>query len=59
MRVLELKALAREHRLRGYLWMRRAELIELIQNDQRPLHSWGPRGAMGGQGTPELSQWCK
>ena len=30
MRVPELKALTRERRLRGYSWMRRAELIELI-----------------------------
>ena len=46
MRVPELKALAREHRLRGYSWMRRAELNELIRNDQRntntPLESWDP-----------------
>ena len=34
MRVPELKALARECGLRGYSWMRRAELSELIQNDQ-------------------------
>ena len=46
MTVPELKALTREHRLRGYSWMRRAELIELIQNDQRntntPLQNWDP-----------------
>ena len=35
MRVPELKALGRERRLRGYSQMRRPELIELIQNDQR------------------------
>ena len=44
MRVPELKALPRERRLRGYSRMRRAELIELIRNDQRntntPLQSW-------------------
>ena len=47
----ELKALTREHRLRGYSRMRRAELIELIRNDQQntntPLQSWGPGGAPG------------
>ena len=45
-RVPELKALTREHRLRGYFQKRRAELIELIRNDQRntntPLQSWDP-----------------
>ena len=30
----ELKALTRECRLRGYSQLRKAELIELIQNDQ-------------------------
>ena len=38
----ELKALAREHRLRGYSRLRKAELIELIRNDQHPLQSWEP-----------------
>ena len=38
----ELKALAKEHRLRGYSQFRKAELIELIRNDQRPLQSWEP-----------------
>ena len=42
----ELKALTRERRLRGYSRLRKAELIELIQNDQRntnpPLQSWEP-----------------
>ena len=44
MRVAEFKALARERRLRGYSRMRRAQLIELIRNDQQntntPLQSW-------------------
>ena len=30
MRVPELKALTREHGLRNYSWLRKAELIELI-----------------------------
>ena len=34
MKMPELKALAREHRLRGYSQLRKAELIQLIQNDQ-------------------------
>ena len=49
----ELKALTRERRLRGYSQMRRAELIELIQNDQRntntTLQSWEPSIAPGNQ----------
>ena len=35
MRMPELKALAREYRLRNYSQLRKAELIELIQNNQR------------------------
>ena len=46
MRVPELKALARERGLQNYSRLRKAELIELIQNDQRntnpPLQSWEP-----------------
>ena len=46
MKVTELKALARERGLRGYSWLRKAELIELLQNNQlrardlRPPASW-------------------
>ena len=42
MRMRELKALTRERRLRGYSRLRKAELIELIKNDQQPLQSWEP-----------------
>ena len=42
MRMPELKALAREHRLRGYSRLRKTELIELIRNNQQPLQSWEP-----------------
>ena len=42
MRMPELKALTREHGLRGYSRLRKAELIQLIQNDQQPLQSWDP-----------------
>ena len=33
MRMPKLKALARERKLRGYSRLRKAQLIELIQND--------------------------
>ena len=36
MRVAELKALAREHGLRGYSRLRKAELIALLQNNLSP-----------------------
>ena len=34
MRMPELKALAREHRLRGYSRLRKAELIAFLQDNQ-------------------------
>ena len=34
MRIPELKALTREHRLRGYSKLRKAELIELLQDNE-------------------------
>ena len=40
MRMSELKALVRERRFRNYSRLRKAELNELIQNDQRPLQSF-------------------
>ena len=49
MRMPELRALARERRLRGYSQLRKAELIEFIQNNQwnanPPLQSWEPQRA--------------
>ena len=36
MRVAELKALMREYGLRGYSWLRKAELIALLQNNPPP-----------------------
>ena len=36
MRVAELKSLAREHGLRGYSRLRKAELIALLQNNPPP-----------------------
>ena len=54
MRMPELKSLAREHRLRGYSRMRKAELVVLFQNSPPPgqscastsptppTHTWEP-----------------
>ena len=45
MKVTELKALTREHRLRGYSRMRRAELVALLQNNPPPppqMSTWEP-----------------
>ena len=36
MRVPELKALTRDRRLRNYSWMRKAELVALLQNNPPP-----------------------
>ena len=36
MRIPELKSLAREHRLRNYSRMRKAELVALLQNSPPP-----------------------
>ena len=36
MRVMELKALARDRGLRNYSWMRKAELVALLQNNPPP-----------------------
>ena len=42
MRVSKLKALARERGSRGYSWLRKAEIIELIRNNQQGLANWAP-----------------
>ena len=36
MRVMELKAPARDRGLRNYSWMRKAELVALLQNNPPP-----------------------
>ena len=45
MRVLELKALARDRGLKNYSWMRKAELVALLQNNPPPWQSGGLRAA--------------
>ena len=59
MRMSELKALARECRLRNYSRLRKAELIEVIRNDQRPLQSWEPQRAPNRPPPPppQMSTW--
>ena len=42
MRVTELKALARERGLRGYSWLRKAELIALLRDNLQPSTSPPP-----------------
>ena len=45
MRVTELKVLARDHGLRNYSRMRKAELVALLQNNPPlPLQSGAPSG---------------
>ena len=43
MRVMELKALARDRELRNYSRMRKAELVALLRNNPPPSRSRGPR----------------
>ena len=50
MRVAELKALTREHGLRGYSWMRKPEIIELIRNR--------PHGPGFAQWTHDQQSWA-
>ena len=66
MRVTELKALARDRGLRNYSWMRKAELVALLQNNGAPeesralqahpppSQSWGPRVSTP---TPPTQTW--
>ena len=52
MRVMELKALARDHRLRNYSGMRRAELVALLQNNPPP-----PLPSRVPLKLPQMSTW--
>ena len=49
LRMPELEALAREHRLRGYSWLRKADLIAFLQNNEHQ--------AQRGQRPPQMSAW--
>ena len=48
MRVMELKALARDHWLRNYSRMRKAELVALLHNNPPPSRS---------SPSPQMSTW--
>ena len=50
LRMPELKALAREHRLRGYSQLRKADLIAFLQNNER----WAQRPPLP---FPQMSTW--
>ena len=49
MKVVELKALAKEHVLRGYSTLKKAELITFLQNNLRPRTRPPP--------PPQMSNW--
>ena len=68
MRMPELKALAREHRLRGYSQLRKAELIALLQDNEHQAQRRPPPpqrcaralewpGALPPVPTPQMSNW--
>ena len=42
MRVIDLKTLMKGHRLRSYSKLRKAELIESLQNNPQQLQNWEP-----------------
>ena len=60
MRMHELKSLAREHRLRGYSRMRKAELVALLQNSPPPGQSHtstSPTPHTRPPPSPQMSTW--
>ena len=58
LRMLELKALAREHGLRGYSQLRKADLIAFLQNNERwaQMSTWEPQREPQGKAQPEARQ---
>ena len=57
-RVTELKALARDHGLRNYSRMRKAELVALLQNDPPPApRTRPPRPTRPPPPPPQMSTW--
>ena len=60
MRVPKLKSLAREHRLRGYSRLRKAELVALLQNSHPPGQSHAstsPTPHTRPPPPPQMSTW--
>ena len=58
LRMLELKALARERRLRGYSQLRKAELIAFLQNNEHQVRSAGKAQAQRPPPPPpQMSTW--
>ena len=57
LRMPELKALTGEHRLRGYSWSRKAELIAFLQNNEHLVRSAGKAQAQRRQRPPQMSTW--
>ena len=59
LRMPELKALAREHRLRGYSRLRKAELIALLQNSTPQAQRWQrpPGPSRSTPPPPQTSTW--
>ena len=49
MKVEDLRALAREHGLRGYSRLKKAELIALLQDNLQPPHTPAPHTKPQGQ----------
>ena len=58
LRMPELKALAREHRLRGYSLLRNADLIAFLQNNERraQMSTWEPQREPLGKAQTEARQ---
>ena len=58
LRMPELKGLMREHRLRGYSRLRKAELIAFLQNNEHQARSAAEAQAQGPpQRPPQMSTW--
>ena len=58
LRMPELKALAREHGLRGYSRLRKADLIAFLQNNERRVEmcTWEPQREPQGEAQTEARQ---
>ena len=57
LRMPDLKALARELRLRNYSWLGKAEIIAFLQNNEHQAPSVGEAQAQRRQRPPQMSTW--